>query len=60
VSLELGGSNDITNLWPEVGKIPNPKDAVENKLHDEVCTGTITLVTAQEEIAKDWQAVATP
>src|SRR6266699_2828606 len=26
VSLELGGSNDVANLWPEVGTIPNPKD----------------------------------
>ena len=26
VSLELGGSNDIVNLWPEVGREPNPKE----------------------------------
>jgi hypothetical protein len=25
VPLELGGSNDITNQWPEAGKIPNPQ-----------------------------------
>lgn len=55
VSLELGGSNDESNLWPEAGSIPNPKDAVENRLHDEVCAGTISLRAAQREIASDWE-----
>jgi len=57
VSLELGGSNDIANLWPEAAT-PTPgfheKDKVENKLHSEVCNGTITLAAAQQEIATDW------
>ncbi len=54
VSLELGGANDIANLWPEVGKQPNPKDAVENALHKAVCSGTVTLAAAQQAIASDW------
>lgn len=54
VSLELGGSNDVANLWPEVGKIPNPKDKVENDLHRAVCSGQVTLVAAQQAIASDW------
>lgn len=55
VSLELGGApNDPRNLWPEPGKIPNPKDRVENRLHRDVCAGKITLIVAQREIAKDW------
>lgn len=54
VSLELGGSNDTANLWPEVGKIPNPKDKVENALHDAVCSGKVTLAAAQQAIASDW------
>lgn len=54
VSLELGGANSTSNLWIEPGKIPNPKDQVENRLHDEVCAGQITLATAQQEIASDW------
>ena len=29
-TLELGGSNDATNLWPEYPPTPNPKDKVEN------------------------------
>ena len=60
VSLELGGSNDIANLWPELAS-PTPgfhqKDQVENYLHDQVCSGAIPLATAQQEIATNWLAV---
>ena len=60
VSLELGGSNDISNLWPEAAE-PKPgfheKDSVENYLHDQVCSGAITLADAQREIATNWLAV---
>jgi hypothetical protein len=54
VPLELGGSNDITNLWPEVGKLPNPKDKVENALNHAVCDGRVSLAAAQQAIASDW------
>lgn len=54
VSLELGGSNDITNLWPEVGTVPNPKDKVENALRRAVCDGKVSLRAAQRAIASDW------
>lgn len=57
ISLELGGSNDISNLWPEAASpVPgfHEKDKVENKLHSEVCNGTITLTTAQTGIASNW------
>jgi hypothetical protein len=55
VSLELGGApSDPRNLWVEPGKIPNPKDAVENKLNQAVCSGLIPLATAQEAIATSW------
>ncbi len=60
VSLELGGSNDISNLWPELAS-PKPgfheKDKVENYLHDQVCSGAIDLKQAQIEIATNWLAV---
>ena len=55
VSLELGGSNDITNLWPEVGPLPNPKDEVENALHRAVCDGRVRLAAAQRAIAINWR-----
>ncbi|MFL5629079.1 MAG: HNH endonuclease [Ktedonobacteraceae bacterium] len=60
VSLELGGSNDIANLWPEAAS-PQPgfhqKDVVENYLNSQVCSGAISLHEAQIEIATNWLAV---
>ena len=60
VSLELGGSNNIANLWPEAAS-PKPgfheKDKVENYLHSQVCSGAISLKQAQIEIATNWLAV---
>jgi len=60
ISLGLGGSNDIANLWPEPAG-PKPgfreKDRVENYLHSEVCAGRITLKEAQERIKEDWYKV---
>ncbi len=60
VSLELGGSNDISNLWPEPAS-PKPgfheKDQVENYLHDQVCSGAMSLQEAQVEIATNWLQV---
>jgi hypothetical protein len=54
VPLELGGANTYSNLWPELGPAGNPKDKLENRLHTEVCAGTITLDAAQQEIAANW------
>ncbi len=60
ISLELGGSNDIANLWPEAAS-PTPgfhqKDQVENYLHDQVCSGKMSLADAQRAIASNWLAV---
>jgi len=60
ISLELGGSNDVSNLWPEAAK-PTPgfheKDKVENYLHAQVCKGAMTLGEAQKEISTDWMQV---
>ncbi len=57
ISLELGGSNDIANLWPEAAE-PRPgfheKDKVENFLHQQVCSGQINLKEAQSQIANNW------
>jgi hypothetical protein len=60
ISLELGGSNDIANLWPEPAD-PRPgfheKDKVENYLHAQVCNGSMPLQEAQAKIANDWLSV---
>ncbi len=55
--LELGGSNEVTNLWPEpyspkAGAREN--DVLENFLHRAVCGGAMLLEDAQRQIAKDW------
>lgn len=64
ISLELGGNpTDPNNLWPQpYTTTPSDygaktKDSVENFLHKQICTGTITLAQAQKEIATDWHAV---
>ena len=60
VSLELGGSNDIANLYPEKANAHpgyHAKDKLENRLHAIVCAGATTLRNAQRRIAADWQAL---
>jgi hypothetical protein len=57
ISLELGGSNDISNLWPEsylIADGSHSKDGFENYLHNRVCKGTMSLAEAQREISTDW------
>jgi hypothetical protein len=62
VSLELGGSNDIANLFPEPGSGKanyHAKDKLENKLHAMVCSGEITLGAARHGIASNWEKLYT-
>ncbi len=58
ISLELGGSNAIGNLWPELNDHPkgylNSKDILENRLHDLVCEGKVGLASVQKAIATNW------
>lgn len=59
VSLEIGGANSASNLWPELNRAgatgtTNPKDAVEDTLHTAVCNHQVTLAAAQNAIASDW------
>jgi hypothetical protein len=60
VSLELGGSNSIANLFPEPGggaASYHVKDRLENRLHSLVCSGSLGLRAAQRQIAADWEAL---
>jgi hypothetical protein len=60
VPLEIGGSNDIANLYPEPGSGEagyHVKDGLENKLHDLVCSGAMSLRAAQRGIAQDWEGL---
>jgi hypothetical protein len=56
----LGGVEDIRNLWPEPNAFPvwnsRAKDALEERLHQLVCSGELDLPTAQHEISTDWIA----
>jgi hypothetical protein len=57
ISLELCGSNELENLWPEsYDPVPgaHEKDRVEDELHEQVCKGDITLEQAQEIIRTNW------
>src|SRR6202022_3574436 len=58
ISLELGGSNSIKNLWLESHRTSpwnaQVKDRLEGKLHELVCDGKIDLKTAQQAIASNW------
>jgi hypothetical protein len=57
ISLELGGANDVKNLWPQsYPSCPgaHQKDQLENTLNKLVCAGKITLEQAQKEISTDW------
>lgn len=58
ISLEIGGSNDLGNLWPEPyeGEQWNAhvKDQLENWFHTEVCAGRMSLKKAQDEISSNW------
>ena len=59
ISLELGGSNAIRNLWPEpyAGRWgARTKDVLENRLHDLVCMGRLPLRRAQHIEATNWVA----
>jgi hypothetical protein len=59
ISLQLGGTNAVSNLWPEPNRAgapgtTNPKDAVETRLNKAVCSHRVTLAAAQKAIARNW------
>lgn len=58
IAPRLGGTEDIRNLWPEPywARVWNAhvKDALEERLHEMVCSGQLDLSTAQHDIATDW------
>ncbi|MGB8885795.1 MAG: zf-HC2 domain-containing protein [Candidatus Korobacteraceae bacterium] len=58
ISPQLGGTDDVRNLWPEPAAASawnaRDKDALENRLHQLVCQNKIDLSTAQRDLATDW------
>lgn len=59
ISRELGGADEIDNLWPQAyGTSPwnaTLKDKLENRLHKEMCIGNITLDEARQMLVNDWR-----
>jgi hypothetical protein len=54
-----GGTTDRANLWPERGRIPNPKDELESYVYRRVCTGRpspMRLRTARRIFQGNWVA----
>ena len=60
IAPRLGGTEDIRNLWPEPYRArewnAHVKDALEERLHEMVCSGQLDLSAAQHDIATDWIA----
>jgi len=66
ISLTLGGSNSIENLFPQPYEVylsvngkdvrmgAREKDVVENNLHKRICRGEITIKEAQDIITTNW------
>lgn len=59
-SLELGGTNDAANLWPQSYDTSpwnaHVKDRLENNLHKRMCAGELTPQQACAALSGDWTA----
>ncbi|MEO7208142.1 MAG: hypothetical protein ABI145_15485 [Steroidobacteraceae bacterium] len=57
ISREVGGADDVSNLWPQAyGSTPGNAhltDKLENRLHKELCAGNITLQEARDLLTND-------
>jgi hypothetical protein len=64
ISIENGGCKDcLKNLWPQPEDAAGivgfrTKDIVENRTHDLICAGKITLEEGQRGLAVDWYQFA--
>ena len=57
VPLEVGGSNDPANLFPQPRAQLRAKNALERRLHQLVCDGQRKLRPTQRAMARDWVAL---
>lgn len=64
VPLEVGGNpTSPLNLWPEPWDGPHgahAKDTIENRVHKDVCSGTLTLAQGQAVFLGDWWTALVP
>lgn len=55
VALELGGGNGVRQVWPMLDRAEVlRKDRLEDRLHAEVCAGSLGLGVAQERSREYW------
>jgi hypothetical protein len=58
IPVELGGSDNIQNLWPQSLRAKpygaDRKELLTEVLRTRIAAGQITLAQAQEQISKDW------
>jgi hypothetical protein len=57
VAFFLGGTTDRRNLWPQIGRVPNAKDALEAYTYRRVCTSRpypMRVGTARAIFMGDW------
>jgi hypothetical protein len=58
----LGGSDDLSNLWPQPRRTIEPKwnaeikDKLERLICEMVCNGHLDIAAAQEAFTRDWIA----
>lgn len=55
IPLNLGGTTDPSNMWPQQQPGAGLKNILEGVLHVKVCSGQVPLAVAQQEIAADWR-----
>jgi len=58
VPREIGGADDIRNLWPQPRGESKIKDAIENRARFEVCGQGRPLGDAQRAFMRDWRSAA--
>lgn len=49
---ELGGADDVRNIWPQPWDEAHQKDVIENALHRDLCAGRITLQAARDQMQR--------
>jgi hypothetical protein len=54
VPLDLDGTSSIRNLWPQPARAFRAKNRLGDRLHALVCSGQLTLGSAQRAIRKNW------
>jgi hypothetical protein len=59
VPLELGGSNNVANLYPQRAPVHQLKETLDSTVAARVCKGLISLGAARRQIAVNWELLYT-